>query len=131
MYSVFKVQSTEMKTFYFLCLLLASGACEDDDDDVKYISKRNSGRIFCSKVSCLYLTSFLTILLLSSTIVMATLAVYVVLEQESSRLLWPLMLFIPFYISAQLLTDMGWSSVLDQLGGYCMLGLDTGLFIYF
>lgn len=37
---LFQVESGKMKTLPLLFLLLASGAC----DDVKYISKRNSGR---------------------------------------------------------------------------------------
>lgn len=40
----FKVPSREMKMFCVVFLLLTPGVCEDDDDDVKYISKRNSGR---------------------------------------------------------------------------------------
>lgn len=34
-----------MKMFCIVFLLLTPGVCEDDDDDVKYISKRNSGRM--------------------------------------------------------------------------------------
>lgn len=34
-----------MKMFCIMFLLLTPGVCEDDDDDVKYISKRNSGRM--------------------------------------------------------------------------------------
>lgn len=37
----FQVGSSEMKTLSLFFLLVASGAC----DDVKYISKRNSGRM--------------------------------------------------------------------------------------
>lgn len=84
----FKVPSREMKMFCVVFLLLTPGVCEDDDDDdVKYISKRNSGRrtalditwnisfcfqrihlfvfyvppfLFCSLYYCLAITHFWT-----------------------------------------------------------------------
>lgn len=40
-----------MKTFCVMFLLLTPGVCEDDDDDVKYISKRNSGRMTAFDIS--------------------------------------------------------------------------------
>lgn len=44
----FQVGSSEMKTLSLFFLLVASGAC----DDVKYISKRNSGRMKRLFVRC-------------------------------------------------------------------------------
>lgn len=41
-----------MKTFYLVFLLLTSGVCDDDDDDVKYISKRNSGKMTALVIRC-------------------------------------------------------------------------------
>lgn len=45
----FQVESSKMKTLSLFFLLVASGAC----DDVKYISKRNSGRMKRLFVRCL------------------------------------------------------------------------------
>lgn len=45
---VFQVERGEMKTLSFLFLLMASGTC----DDVKYISKRNSGRVLSLRLDC-------------------------------------------------------------------------------